>query len=112
MGLKKHKNNFKNIYFISILPNYIFKVVNKNNYMIEFYDKKIVSLFYILSKHYNIQLKVFIDLVTIDVPTNEARFQNIYNCLSIIFTTRMILKTFVTEFNSIESIINIFNNSN
>jgi NADH:ubiquinone oxidoreductase subunit C len=112
MDLKKHKNNFKNIYLISIFPNYIFKVVYKYNYMIEFYNEKIVSLFYILNKHYNIQLKTFIDLVSIDIPKNNIRFQNIYNCLSINFSVRLLLKTYLNKYNSIESIINIYSNAN
>jgi NADH:ubiquinone oxidoreductase subunit C len=105
-----NKNNL--IYVMSLMPNYIFKVLSSHNNIVEFYDCKIIQLFNILNKHYNIQLKIFIDLVTLDYPKNKLRFQNIYNCLSIIYNYRLILKTFINKHHTIETITNIYGNSN
>lgn len=104
--------NHKLIYFMAIMPNYIFKIVQSHNDIIEFHDAKIVQFFNILHKHYNFQLKMFIDLVTLDYPKNKLRFQNMYNCLSVQYNYRVILKTFINKFNTIETITNIYGNAN
>lgn len=110
MVLKNSNNNA--YYIISFVPNYVFKINLINNFIIEFYNYKIVNFFYILSRHYNIQLKLFIDLVSIDIPINKIRFQNNYNCLSILYNNRFILKTCIDKYNKIDSLINIYNNIN
>ena len=112
--VQKNLNNIirQEFYLISIMPNYIFKIIRIYNCIIEFYNYKIINLFFILQKHYNTQLKIFIDLTSIDIPVNKFRFQNIYNLLSILNNNRVLLKTFINRYNSIESIINIYNNAN
>jgi NADH:ubiquinone oxidoreductase subunit C len=99
-------------YLISLVPNYIFKINLTNNFIVEFYNSKILNLFYILEKHYNTQLKILIDIISIDMPKNKLRFQNSYNFLSPLFNSRYILKTCIPKYNAIESITNLYSNAN
>ena len=104
--------NNQSYYLISLIPNYIFKINLSNNVIIEFYNSKILSFFYILEKHYNIQLKILIDIISIDFPKNKLRFQNSYTFLSTMYNNRYVLKTCISKYNTIESIINLYSNAN
>jgi len=114
--MEQKKNNEKyyiNYYLLSLLPNYIFKIVNWNNSIIEFFNLKILNIFYILKNHYNIKLNLFMDLVTVDIIVNKFRFYNIYNILSIKYNTRFLFKTIISTINnSIESVENVYMNIN
>jgi NADH dehydrogenase (ubiquinone) Fe-S protein 3 len=107
-----NESNNNAYYLFSICPEYIFKITLNTNFIIEFYNSRILNILYILEKHYNTQLKLFIDLVTVDILKNKLRFQNSYNILSILYNTRYIFKTCICKYNTIESIINIYSNSN
>lgn len=110
MELKRINNQA--YYLISLVPNYIFKINLTNNFIIDFYNYKILNLFYILEKHYNTQLKILIDIVSMDMPKNKLRFQNSYNFLSPLYNNRYVLKTCISRYNAIESITNIYSNAN
>lgn len=106
------KINNQAYYLISLVPNYIFKINLTNNFIIEFYNSKILNLFYILDKHYNIQLKILIDIISMDMPKNKLRFQNSYTFLSLLYNNRYVLKTCISKYNSIESVTNLYSNAN
>ena len=97
-------------YIINIIPKYIFYIYKKHNLIIHFNEKYILELFNFIYKHLNLQLKLFIDLITIDFYKNKNRFYNVYNLLSVKYNSRIMLKTIINKNECINSLYSIYKN--
>jgi NADH/F420H2 dehydrogenase subunit C len=72
----------------------------------------IVPTLKFLRDHTNCQFKVLIDICVVDYPEREARFEVVYNLLSVKYNTRIRVKTSVNEITPIESCYSIFKAGN
>lgn len=98
-------------YISTIVSNYIHYISYSSICIVHFSSRHILSYFYFITKHFNLQLKVFIDLCTVDLLVYKLRFYNIYNALSIIQNMRMFSKTYISKILKIESVGSIYKNS-
>lgn len=71
---------------------------------------KLVSFFTFLKQHVNTQFKVMVDITAVDYPNlaSVARFEVVYNLLSIKYNTRIRVKTLVDEITPISSITEVY----
>lgn len=65
---------------------------------------------YFFLKHFNLQLKCFIDLLTVDYPFNKNRFLSIYNVLSPHYNLRIFFKIWIPNSLKIQSLNKIYYN--
>jgi len=65
-----------------------------------------------LRDHTNCQSKCLIDICVVDYPEREARFEVVYNLLSVRYNTRIRIKTSVNEITAIESCSSIYQAGN
>ena len=72
----------------------------------------IVPTLKFLRDHTNCQFKCLIDICAVDYPEREARFEVVYNLLSVRYNTRIRVKTSVNEVTSIESCSSVFKAGN
>jgi NADH/F420H2 dehydrogenase subunit C len=72
----------------------------------------IVPILRFLRDHTNCQFKTLIDICAVDYPEREARFEVVYNLLSIRYNTRIRVKTSVNEITPIESCASVFKAGN
>ena len=72
----------------------------------------VVPILKFLRDHTNCQFKCLIDICVVDYPEREARFEVVYNLLSVRYNTRIRVKTSVNEITSIESCSSVFQAGN
>lgn len=100
------------LYLLNILPKCIKSVhilMNKEkSYNIYLYSKVLIPTIYILLSNIGIQTKMFSDLLIADYPNYSLRFLSIYNCVSIQYNIRLILKLWVETNLVLESITNMY----
>lgn len=98
-------------YLLQILPiiNY---TLYKNELSINIPTKKLVPILFFLKNHTNSQFKILSEICAVDYINNENRFEIIYNLLSIRFNSRLKIKIKINEFQSIDSIIEIYKAAN
>lgn len=87
------KHNF--FFFFNIVPKYLFDCRANNIVLYNIDTLYIIELLFFFFKHINSQLKVLIDLVTIDLFILKFRFVNIYNILSILYNSRFFFKSII-----------------
>lgn len=111
MKLLKNKTHIElSKYYLNIIPNYIFYISHKHIFVIHFFPNAIRDFFFFLYKHFNSQLKMFIDLITVDFITNKLRFTNIYSLLSLQYNSRIFCKTNICKKNYIDSLTFLYKN--
>jgi NADH-quinone oxidoreductase subunit C len=64
-----------------------------------------------LRDHTNCQFKMLIDICGVDYPEKEARFEVVYNLLSIKYNSRIRVKVVVDELMPIDSVTSIYNSA-
>ncbi len=69
----------------------------------------LLQLLKALKESEELRFTVLTDLFGSDFPERSKRFEIVYNLLSFKFNKRLIIKTYVSEKESVPSIINIFN---
>jgi NADH:ubiquinone oxidoreductase subunit C len=74
--------------------------------------KYILPLMLILKKHSLFQYKTLIDIVVYDQPGKFNRFSILYVLSSFCFNSRILVRTQITEFENLQSLILIFSNAN
>lgn len=103
--IKLHINYGKSL--LKMLPGYINSFIYYNR---EFYIiiKKSYNLIIInfLKKYTNGLFNVLSDLCAVDYPKNIYRFEIIYTLLSIFYNSKIKIKTYIMEFDNINSIVN------
>ncbi len=67
---------------------------------------------FLLKNHLNFQYKVLTCISGVDLVNVRYRFCLVYEFLSLVFNSRLRLKTYINNLTSVESITNIFINAN
>lgn len=74
---------------------------------------KVVAVMRVLRDHSMFQMKVLSDLTAVDyVVSEKGRFQMMYTLLSIRWSTRLTVKTYVDELTPIDSIVSVHPSAN
>lgn len=100
--------NFKNIE--KVLPIITRGQVNTENIIIT-PRKNLIFTLYCLKKHINYQFKLLSCISGVDFIHMQNRFSVVYDLLSLTFNTRVRLKIYLNEINSVESSISIYPNA-
>ncbi len=99
------------------ISNILDTVLDKNDYKLEFNNgllllnlkqSLLIKAVKILKENENLKFNQFIDLTAVDYPNKKNRFEMVYIFLSIEFNLRIIIKFFINENDSVESITNLF----
>ncbi len=100
------------------ISNILDTVVNKNDYKLEFKNGLyllnlnqsilIIKVVKALKENEKLKFNQFIDLTAVDYPNKKNRFEMIYILLSVEFNFRIIIKFFINEDESVDSITNLF----
>ena len=110
--IKSNKNNA-----LQTISSILDTVIDKDNYELEFKDglfllnlkqSLLIKTLKILKDNENLKFNQFIDLTAVDYPNKKNRFEMVYIFLSIEFNLRIIIKFFINENDSVESITNLF----
>lgn len=110
--IKSNKNNT-----LKIISSVLDTVVDENDYNLEFKNGlyllninqfMLMKVVKILKENEKLKLNQFIDLTAVDYPNKENRFEMIYILLSVKFNFRVIIKFFINENASVDSITNLF----
>ena len=110
--IKSNKNNTLNS-----ISNILDTVVDKNDYKLEFKNglyllnlkqSMLIKVVKLLKENEKLKFNQFIDLTAVDYPNKKNRFEMVYIFLSVEFNLRMVIKFFINESESIESITNLF----
>jgi NADH dehydrogenase (ubiquinone) Fe-S protein 3 len=106
--------NIKIINYIKLILNKYILMINYNKYDIFILIKPnhLYNILYILNKNTLFQFKQLIDINAIDYPERTNRFELIYHLLSIVYNTRINIRTFTNELYPINSVIDIYKNAN
>jgi len=110
--------NFKNDvqlnfgkYLVEVLPIYT-TTFSRNELTIVVPSCSIYEVLLFLRDHTNCQFKILADLCVVDYPEREARFEVVYNLISVRYNTRIRVKTSVDEVTPLESVTSIFKAAN
>ena len=99
------------------ISNILDTVLDKNDYKLEFNNgllllnlkqSLLIKAVKILKENENLKFNQFIDLTAVDYPNKKNRFEMVYIFLSVEFNLRIIVKFFINENDSVESITNLF----
>lgn len=99
-------------YLVRVLPHSVYTAVLVNGELtlsVPASSVKEVLLF--LRDHTNCQFKMLIDICGVDYPEKEARFEVVYNLLSIKYNSRIRVKVAVDELTPIDSVTSIYNSA-
>ena len=110
--------NFKNDvqlnfgkYLVEVLPIYT-TTFSRNELTLVVPSCSIYEVLLFLRDHTNCQFKIQTDLCVVDYPEREARFEVVYNLISVRYNTRIRVKTSVDEVTPLESVTSIFKAAN
>lgn len=95
------------MYLKSMLP-ILTSIIYKNELTVIIPTNKILSILFFLKNHSHTQFKILSDLVVIDYPQKKARFEIVYNLLSIRFNTRLKVKLNINELQAVYSVVSIY----
>ena len=114
--IKSNKNNALNT-----ISNILDTVVDKSHYKLAFKNglyllnlkqSMLIKVVKVLKENEKLKFNQFIDLTAVDYPNKKNRFEMIYILLSVEFNYRIIIKFFINEDDSVDSITNLFPASN
>ena len=75
----------------------------------EINSRDVVKAMKLLHDDKQLSFKVLTDLTAVDYPNQEKRFEIIYNLLSLKNNCRLILKTYISESDNLDSISSVYN---
>ena len=110
--IKSNKNNT-----LKIISNTLDTVVDKNDYKLELKNglylltlqqSMLLKVAKVLKENEKLKFNQFIDLTAVDYPNKKNRFEMVYIFLSVEFNLRIIIKFFINENDSVDSITNLF----
>ena len=99
------------------ISNILDTVVDKNDYKLEFQNglyllnlkqSMLIKVVKVLKENEKLKFNQFIDLTAVDYPNKKNRFEMIYILLSVEFNLRIIIKFFINEDESVDSITKLF----
>ena len=97
--------------FQSVLPIILSRKFNKEIILVLMFKNIIFSL-NILKYHVNFQYKMLSCISCIDLLQNKYRFCISYELLSLVYNSRLRIKTFLNETLTIVSVISVYQNAN
>lgn len=97
-------------YVSQCLPKYVQKVqiANKDELEVMVVPVGILPTIAFLRAHHNAQFTNIIDITAIDVPNRIYRFEVVYHLLSIVYNSRIRIKTYTDELTPLDSITEEF----
>ena len=110
--IKSNKNSALNT-----ISNILDTVVDRNDYKLEyknglyFLNLKqfiLIKVVKVLKENEKLKFNQLIDLTAVDYPNKKNRFEMVYILLSVEFNFRIIIKFFINENESVDSITNLF----
>ena len=110
--IKSNNNNA-----LKTISNILDTVVDKNYYNLEFKNglyllnlnhHMLIRVLKVLKENEKLRFNQFIDLTAVDYPNKKNRFEMIYILLSVEFNYRIIIKFFINENESVDSVTNLF----
>ncbi len=110
--IKSNKNNALNG-----ISNILDAVVDKNDYQLELKNglylltlqqSMLLKVAKVLKENEKLKFNQFIDLTAVDYPNKKNRFEMVYILLSVEFNYRIVIKFFISENESVDSITNLF----
>ena len=110
--IKSNNNNA-----LKTISNILDTVVDKNCYKLEFKNglyllnlnhHMLIRVLKVLKENEKLRFNQFIDLTAVDYPNKKNRFEMIYILLSVEFNYRLIIKFFINENESVDSVTNLF----
>ena len=111
-SIKSNKNNT-----LKIISNILDTVVHKNDYKLELKNglylltlqqSMLLKVAKVLKENEKLKFNQFIDLTAVDYPNKKNRFEMVYILLSVEFNFRIIIKFFINDSESVDSITNLF----
>jgi NADH dehydrogenase (ubiquinone) Fe-S protein 3 len=99
-------NNLKLL--CDIVPVYKLQIYNSKFITLLIKQSKVLTTLLFFKNHTNSQLKLLTCIVGVDYLHNRCRFQLIYEILSLRYNSRLRVKTFSSEINTIDSSKKIF----
>ena len=109
---KSNKNNT-----LKSISNILDTVLDKSDYKLEFKNGLclltlqqpiLLKVAKVLKENEKLKFNQFIDLTAVDYPNKKNRFEMVYILLSVEFNFRIIIKFFIKENESVDSITNLF----
>ena len=86
-----------------------YKLTFKNElYLLNLKQSMLIKVFKILKENEKLKFNQLIDLTAVDYPNKKNRFEMVYILLSVEFNFRIIIKFFINENESVDSITNLF----
>ena len=110
--IKSNKNNT-----LKSISDILDAVVDKNDYKLEIKNglylltlqqSMLLKVAKVLKENEKLKFNQFIDLTAVDYPNKKNRFEMVYILLSVEFNFRIIIKFFINENESVDSITNLF----
>ena len=99
-------------YLVRTLPHSVYTAVSVNGELtLSVPASSIKEVLLFLRDHTNCQFKVLIDICGVDYPEREARFEVVYNLLSVKYNSRIRVKVAVDELTPIDSVTSIYNSA-
>jgi len=101
-------------YIGECLPKYVQKVqvTNGNELEVMIHPDGIIPIMSFLKNHTNAQYLNIVDIACVDVPTRQNRFEIVYMLMSLMYNSRIMVKTYTDELTPIQSITPIFKGAN
>jgi NADH dehydrogenase (ubiquinone) Fe-S protein 3 len=97
---------------IKTVPKWIqYYVFRKDEIILYVYPEYITPLVFFLRDNINTQFKALMDITAVDYPARTARFEVVYNLLTIQYNSRLRIKTCVDEVTPVSSITSIFSSA-
>ena len=114
---KNNKPSDINITLKKVLGNILskedFKISKEfDNYKIVIEHQNLLKVIKTLKDHENLKFTQLIDLTAVDYPDKPKRFNIIYILLSIDYNSRILISTYITEDDIVDSITSLFPCSN
>ena len=110
--IKSNKNNT-----LKVISNILDAAVDKDDYKLELKNElyllnlkqsMLIKVAKILKENEKLKFNQLIDLTAVDYPNKKNRFEMVYILLSVEFNFRIIIKFFINENESVDSITNLF----
>ncbi|KAK3047612.1 putative NADH-ubiquinone oxidoreductase 30.4 kDa subunit, mitochondrial [Extremus antarcticus] len=100
-------------YLLSCLPKYIQQFsVWKDELTIYIPPAGVLPTFHFLKYHTAAEFTMIADITAVDYPTRDARFEVVYNMLSIRHNARIRVKTYADEATPVPSICSLYDGAN
>jgi len=97
----------------NILKNNITNMILQDyDLLIEVKKEKIPFILFFLKNNTYSQFKILTDIVVSDYPNKKKRFSIVYSLLSVKYSVRVNVKTWVSELEFVESSVNTFSSAN